>query len=66
MWLIIFSSSVVGERVKDRQVAALDVMDLAFFGPRILFCVAGPLWGGVTHTFGQMSKHVAPFLGSTV
>ena len=39
---------------------------LAFFGLRIPFCAADALWGGVTHTFGQISKYVGSlFLGLT-
>ena len=33
-------------------------------GPRIPFCAADALWGGVTHTFGQISKHVGNVLGA--
>ena len=35
---------------------------LVFFRPRIPFCAADALWGSVTHTFGQISKHVGVFL----
>ena len=37
--------------------------DLVLFGSRIPFCAADALWGGVTHTFGQISEHGAVFLG---
>ena len=33
-------------QVKDHQVADLDITDLAFFGPMILFCAADALRGG--------------------
>ena len=42
----------------------LDITDLVFFGPRIPFCSADSLWGGVTHTFGQVSKHVGDSCGT--
>ena len=37
---------------------------LMLFGPRIPFCAADALWEGVTHTFGQISKHVGSPLGA--
>ena len=46
-------------RFKDRQITELlDVTDLVLFRPRVPFCATGSLWGGVTHTLGQTSKHV--------
>ena len=36
-----------------------------FFGPRIpSFCAADALWGGITHTLGQISKHVGSGFGA--
>ena len=34
--------------IKQRQVTDLDVTDLGFSGPGILFCATGALWGRVT------------------
>ena len=54
------------ENFQDRQVADLDVVDLVFFGPGTPVCAADTLclWGGVSHTFGLVSKHVGSFLGA--
>ena len=46
------------EKLKFWQVADLDVTDLVSWRPRIPFCAADALWGGVTHTFGQIAEHV--------
>ena len=55
-------NSIAAGPLRDLDVK---VMDLVFFGPRIPFCAADAQWGGVTHTFGQMSKHMGTALGLT-
>ena len=44
--------------VTDVDVTDVDVTDLVFIKPRIAFCAADALWGGVMHTFQERKWHI--------
>ena len=51
---------------KHRQVTDLDVTDLGFSGPRILFCTTGFLYGEASRLLlDHVSKHLSIVLGRT-
>ena len=53
------------KRCRYQRLPSYGFWCLVFSGPRIPLCTTDALWGGVTHTFGQMSKHVGSVMGVT-